>query len=71
MGDTHTQSAAGRNKRRLAVVFGLTVTYLAVEVIGGLVSGSLAVLADAGHMLTDVAGVGLALLAISFAERPA
>ena len=71
MGDAHTQSAAGRNKRRLAIVFGLTVTYLVVEVIGGLVTGSLALLADAGHMLTDVAGVGLALLAIKFAERPA
>lgn len=67
----HTQSAAGRNKRGLAVVFGLTLTYLVVEVIGGLVTGSLALLADAGHMLTDVAGVGLALLAIRFAERPA
>ena len=71
MENAHTQSAAGRNKRRLAVVFGLTVTYLVVEVIGGLITGSLALLADAGHMLTDVAGVGLALLAIKFAERPA
>lgn len=71
MENAHTQSAAGRNKRGLAVVFGLAVTYLVVEVIGGLVTGSLALLADAGHMLTDVAGVGLALLAIKFAERPA
>ncbi len=39
--------------------------------IGGLWTGSLALLADAGHMLTDVAGVGLALLAIWFAEKPA
>ena len=70
-GNTHAQSAAGRNKRSLAVVFGLTFTYLVVEVVGGLWTGSLALLADAGHMLTDVAGVGLALLAIRFAERPA
>lgn len=70
-GHGHTQSAAGRNKRSLAIVFGLTLTYLIVEVIGGLWTGSLALLADAGHMLTDVAGVGLALLAIKFAERPA
>jgi cobalt-zinc-cadmium efflux system protein len=42
-----------------------------VEVIGGLLTRSLALLADAGHMLTDVAGLGLALLAIWFAERPA
>jgi cobalt-zinc-cadmium efflux system protein len=41
------------------------------EVVGGLLTHSLALLADAGHMLTDVAGIGLALLAIQFAERPA
>ena len=45
--------------------------YLVVEVIGGLFTGSLALLADAGHMLTDVGGLGLTLLAIRFAERPA
>lgn len=67
----HITSAAGKNKKSLAIVFGLTAFYLIVEVIGGLWTGSLALLADAGHMLTDVAGVGLALLAIWFAERPA
>lgn len=41
------------------------------QIVGGLVTGSLALLADAGHMLTDVAGLGLALLAIRFAKRPA
>jgi hypothetical protein len=46
-------------------------TYLVVEVIGGLWSGSSALLANAGHMLTDVAGLGLALLAIRFSEKPA
>lgn len=65
------QSAAGKNKKNLAIVFGTTSLYLIVEVIGGLWTGSLALLADAGHMLTDVAGVGLALLAIRFAEKPA
>ncbi len=64
-------SAAARNKKNLAIVFWLTATYLVVEVVGGLVTGSLALLSDAGHMLTDVAGTGLALLAIRFAERPA
>ena len=64
-------TASGRNKRPLTIVFGLTLFYLLVEVVGGLLTGSLALLADAGHMLTDVAGVGLALLAIRFAERPA
>ena len=45
--------------------------YMVAEVIGGLVSGSLALIADAGHMLTDGAAIGLALLAIWIAGRPA
>lgn len=71
MGSGHSHSPASENKRRLAIVFGLTLAYLFAEVIGGLLTGSLALLADAGHMLTDVAGLGLALMAIRFAERPA
>lgn len=73
MGDSHghVTSAAGKNKKSLTIVFGLTLFYLIVEVIGGFWTGSLALLADAGHMLTDVAGVGLALLAIWYGERPA
>ena len=66
-----SQSAASRNTKRLVAVFGLTSFYFVVEVVGGLLTKSLALLADAGHMLTDVAGVGLALLAIRFASRPA
>lgn len=66
-----TISATGRHQRRLLVVFGLTAFYLLAEVAGGLLTGSLALLADAGHMLTDVAGLGLALLAIRFATKPA
>ena len=71
MAHDHAPTAAGRNERRLAAMFGLTAVYLAVEVAGGLLTDSLALLADAGHMLTDVAGTGLALLAIRFARRPA
>ena len=67
----HAHTAAGANKKNLAIVFGLTTLYFLVEVAGGLMTHSLALLADAGHMLTDVAGLGLALLAIRFAERPA
>jgi cobalt-zinc-cadmium efflux system protein len=67
----HTHSAAGAHRGRLAAVFVLTLGIFVVEVVGGLVSGSLALLADAGHLLTDVAGIGLALLAIWFAGRPA
>jgi cobalt-zinc-cadmium efflux system protein len=70
-GHAHAPSAAGKNKRRLALVLALTMTYLLAEVVGGLLTHSLALLADAGHMLTDVAGLGLALLAIRFAERSA
>lgn len=70
-GHAHQVSASGKNKKPLLIVFCLTFFYLIVEVIGGLWTGSLALLADAGHMFTDVAGVGLALLAIRFAEKPA
>ena len=65
------QSAAAAGARRLVVVLFLVVGYLIVEVIGGLLTNSLALLADAGHMFTDAGGIGLALLAIWFARRPA
>ena len=71
MGQGHSHTPAGKNKKRLAIVLALTTSYLVAEVVGGLLTNSLALLADAGHMLTDVAGLGLALLAIQFAERPA
>ena len=64
-------SAAGANRRRLTVVFGITLTVFVVELAGGFLANSLALLADAGHMFTDVAGIGLALAAIWFAGRPA
>ncbi len=60
-----------RNKRRLIAVLALTTLVLGVEVVGGLLTGSLALLADAGHMLTDVGALLTALFAIWFAERPA
>jgi cobalt-zinc-cadmium efflux system protein len=71
MGHGHGQSAARAGRGRLLAVFLISLAVLVVEVVGGLVTGSLALLADAGHMLTDVAGIGLALLAIWFAGRPA
>lgn len=64
-------TAARGGRDRLIAVFALTGTIFVVELIGGLVSNSLALLADAGHMFTDVAGIGLAILAIWFAGRPA
>jgi cobalt-zinc-cadmium efflux system protein len=59
------------HRGRLAVVLAITASVLVVEVVGAVVSGSLALLADAGHMLTDVAGLSLALLAAVLAGRPA
>jgi cobalt-zinc-cadmium efflux system protein len=53
------------------VVLGLTVAMLAAEVVGSVFSGSLALLADAGHMATDAAGIALALGAVTLAQRPA
>jgi len=64
-------TAAAANRGRLVAVFAMTLGVFVVEIVGGLVSNSLALLADAGHMFTDVAGIGLALLAIWFAGRPA
>ncbi|HWR14983.1 MAG TPA: cation diffusion facilitator family transporter [Terriglobales bacterium] len=55
----------------MALVFGLTTTYMLAEGITGFLTGSLALVADAGHMLTDAGALGLALLAMSYAERPA
>ena len=59
------------DRRRLAVVLAITSTVLVVEVVGAVVSGSLALLADAGHMLTDAAGLLIALIAATMTSRPA
>jgi cobalt-zinc-cadmium efflux system protein len=56
---------------RLWLVLGLTGTFMVLEVVGGWVSGSLALLADAGHMLTDVGALALTLLTAWIAQRPA
>lgn len=64
-------TAAAQHVGRLKWALGLTATYMVAEVVGGLVTGSLALLADAAHMLTDVGGLALALLAIRFAAREA
>lgn len=64
-------TSAGKHKSRLAMALGLTTAFMVAEVIGGLWTGSLALLADAAHMLTDAGGLALALIAIRFAERPA
>lgn len=63
-------SGGRKNKKKLWAVFGLTSGYMVAEALGGLLTGSLALLADAAHMLTDAGALGLALLAIRYAERP-
>lgn len=71
MGAGHGHATAtGRHRGRLALVLAITLVVLVVEVVGALLSGSLALLADAGHMLTDAAGIGMALLASTLAARP-
>ena len=71
MGHDHGAStAAGAQRGRLTLVLGITVTVLAAEVIGGVLAHSLVLIADAGHMAADAAGIGLSLLAVWFAGRP-
>jgi cobalt-zinc-cadmium efflux system protein len=67
----HGVTAGGAHRRRLTVVLGLTLVVLVAEVAGAVLSGSLALLADAGHMATDAAGIALALGAVTLAQRPA
>lgn len=59
------------HRERLVVVLGLVTCYMVAEVIGGLVTNSLALLADAGHMLSDAGALALSLFALWIAERPA
>jgi cobalt-zinc-cadmium efflux system protein len=61
-------SAGGRHARRLWISLGVLLAFLALEVVVGLATSSLALLSDAGHMFTDVLGVGMALAAISAAR---
>jgi cobalt-zinc-cadmium efflux system protein len=61
--------AGARYRNRLAVAFGLAAVYLVVEVVVAFATDSLALLSDAGHMLTDTAGLGMALAAITAASR--
>lgn len=74
-GHHHDHSAAVSNtadgRRRVAIAALLTFTFMIAEVIGGVVSGSLALIADAAHMLTDAGSLALAWIGFKLAERPA
>lgn len=63
-------SAAGRHRRRLAAALAVSATILVGELVAGIASNSLALLADAGHMFADVVGMALSLGAIAIASRP-
>jgi len=67
----HHPENALSSERRLLWAMGLIAGFMIIEVIGGLLSGSLALMADAGHMLTDTASLALAWLAARIARRPA
>src|SRR6476661_3917169 len=67
----HRHDHTPRSRRRLSIVLALTAIYMVAELVGGLWTGSLALLADAGHMLADVAALILALMAVWFGARPA
>ncbi len=60
----------GRNRKRLAWSLGLVCTYMVAEFVGGLLTGSLALMADAGHMLSDAGSLALALFALWLADQP-
>ncbi len=73
MGHGHAHAsptAAAGQRRRLGVVLGLTLAVLVAEAVGAALTGSLALLADAGHMATDAAGIALALGAVTLAQLP-
>lgn len=66
---SHSDSRSGQQKNLLIVLL-MTGTFMVIEVVGGLFTGSLALLADAGHMLTDVAALGLSAFAMWMAAKP-
>ncbi|HYY58120.1 MAG TPA: cation diffusion facilitator family transporter [Pyrinomonadaceae bacterium] len=70
-GHAHAHGRASRSRSRLRLVLVLTALYMLAEAFGGWWTGSLALLADAGHMLADVAALSLALVAMWFSARPA
>lgn len=70
-GHVHVHGDSRDARRRVALAAGLTFAFMLAEVAGGVISGSLALLADAAHMLTDAGALGLAWLGFRLAERPA
>lgn len=71
MGSGHSHGERTSNTRALSAALGLTGCFLVVEVMAGLWTGSLALISDAAHMLTDTAGLAIALAGVKIGERPA
>ncbi|CAN5230725.1 cation diffusion facilitator family transporter [soil metagenome] len=71
MSHDHEHDNADSGRGRLAVALGITAAVLVAEVIGAVITGSLALLVDAAHMLTDAGGLAIALLAATLVKRPA
>jgi cobalt-zinc-cadmium efflux system protein len=69
-GDHNHDHGRRADRRALAITFVLTAAFTVAEVVGGLITGSLALLADAGHMLSDALSLGVALFAVWLAGRP-
>ena len=70
-GHSHAHDLRGQSRKNLLIALVLITTYMIAEVVGGLISGSLALIADAAHMLTDAAAIATALFAMALAERAA
>jgi cobalt-zinc-cadmium efflux system protein len=70
-GHSHGETATGRHRQTLITVLALTTLVAVAEVIGAVITGSLVLFADAAHMAADAAGLGLSLLAVFVAARPA
>jgi len=68
---THRAPLRAESRRRLALVLGITAAVMVAEAVGGWLAHSLALLADAGHMLADVAALGMSLVVAHLAQRPA
>ncbi|AJE45723.1 cation diffusion facilitator family transporter [Celeribacter indicus] len=70
-GHDHAEVVTADNERRIRFVFFFTASYAAIQAVGGWISGSLALIADSGHMVSDAAALLLALIAYRVARRPA
>ncbi|MEU3346164.1 cation diffusion facilitator family transporter [Streptomyces sp. NPDC006700] len=69
-GHAHGGTAGAAHRGTLRIALSITLTVMVVEIVGGVLADSLALIADAAHMATDALGLGMALLAIHFANRP-